>query len=74
MNYRYNIDPSNTLTDDKLWAALDIVQMKEVIMALPDQLGNVLFVDLFIAFCKQMQQNPSLFVLRINYLLKQCNL
>jgi ABC-type multidrug transport system fused ATPase/permease subunit len=59
MNYRYNIDPSNTLTDDKLWAALDIVQMKEVIMALPHQLGNVLFVDLFIAFCKQMQQNPS---------------
>jgi ABC-type multidrug transport system fused ATPase/permease subunit len=40
MNYRYNIDPSNTLTDDKLWAALDIVQMKEVIMALPHQLGN----------------------------------
>lgn len=63
MNYRYNIDPSNTLTDDKLWEALDIVQMKEVIMALPDQLGNVLFVDLFITFCKQMQQNPSFFVL-----------
>ena len=37
---RYNIDPSNTLTDDKLWAALDIVQMKEVIMALPHQLDS----------------------------------
>ena len=33
--------------------------MKEVIMALPNQLGNVLLVDLFIAFCKQKQSSLS---------------
>ncbi|XP_076108131.1 ATP-binding cassette sub-family C member 9-like isoform X1 [Mytilus galloprovincialis] len=37
---RYNLDPTDTLDDEKLWSALETVQMKEVITALPDQLNS----------------------------------
>ena len=36
---RYNLDPAGEISDDKMWTALESVQLKETIEALPDKLG-----------------------------------
>ena len=37
--YRYNLDPAGELDDNKLWKALESVQLKEFIESLPEKLG-----------------------------------
>ena len=37
--FRYNLDPAGEISDDKMWTALESVQLKETIEALPDKLG-----------------------------------
>ncbi len=38
--YRYNLDPERQKTDDEVWKALEIAQLKPIITALPSQLGK----------------------------------
>ncbi|KAI8739255.1 ATP-binding cassette sub-family C member 9 [Biomphalaria glabrata] len=35
---RFNLDPNNVKSDEKLWSVLETVQMKEAVTALPEQL------------------------------------
>ncbi|KAH9525654.1 ATP-binding cassette sub- C member 8 [Bulinus truncatus] len=37
---RFNIDPNNVKSDEKLWSVLDTVQMKDSVSALPEQLDS----------------------------------
>ncbi|GFN95555.1 canalicular multispecific organic anion transporter 1 [Plakobranchus ocellatus] len=39
---RFNLDANNKIPDERLWQALEEVQMKEVVEALPEQLDTVL--------------------------------
>lgn len=38
--YRFNLDPEMKATDEMLWEALDIAQLKPVVKALPGGLGE----------------------------------
>ena len=40
---RYNLDPACEIADNKIWTALESVQLKDMIEALPDQLGRSMF-------------------------------
>ena len=42
---RYNLDPEGEISDEKLWAALETVQLKESITELHNQLGICLFTS-----------------------------
>ncbi len=48
---RYNLDPEGEKTDDEVWKALEIAQLKPIITALPSQLGNP-YPPPKIAYCK----------------------
>ena len=37
---RFNLDPDNKWPDERLWQALESVQMKETVQALPEKLGK----------------------------------
>ena len=37
---RFNLDPDNKWPDERLWGALESVQMKETVQAMPEQLGK----------------------------------
>lgn len=37
---RFNLDPERTCTDDRLWEALEIAQLKNMVKALPGGLGT----------------------------------
>lgn len=39
---RFNLDPEKTCTDDRLWEALEIAQLKNMVKALPGGLGTQL--------------------------------
>ena len=36
---RYNLDANSQVSDERLWQALEEVQMREVVEALPERLG-----------------------------------
>lgn len=38
--FRLNLDPERTCTDDRLWEALEIAQLKNMVKALPGGLGK----------------------------------
>lgn len=38
--YRFNLDPEMKATDEMLWEALDIAQLKPVVKSLPGGLGE----------------------------------
>lgn len=38
---RFNLDPERTCSDDRLWEALEIAQLKNMVKALPGGLGTV---------------------------------
>lgn len=38
--YRFNLDPEMKATDEMLWEALDIAQLKPVVKSLPGGLGD----------------------------------
>lgn len=37
---RFNLDPERMCTDDRLWEALEIAQLKNMVKALPGGLGT----------------------------------
>lgn len=37
---RFNLDPEKTCSDDRLWEALEIAQLKHMVKALPGGLGT----------------------------------
>ncbi|KAK6191316.1 hypothetical protein SNE40_003038 [Patella caerulea] len=37
---RFNLDPDKTLSEDKLWSALEIVQLKDVVSNLPQKIDS----------------------------------
>lgn len=41
MSFRYNLDPSGLKTDNELWEALDVAQLKEVVSNIDAGLGNL---------------------------------
>lgn len=37
---RFNLDPANAVSEEDLWKALELAQMKETIQGLPHKLGR----------------------------------
>lgn len=48
--FRLNLDPECTCTDDRLWEALEIAQLKNMVKALPGGLGKSDTFQLFNAY------------------------
>lgn len=48
--FRLNLDPECTCTDDRLWEALEIAQLKNMVKALPGGLGKNDTLQLFIPY------------------------
>lgn len=46
--FSFNLDPECTCTDDRLWEALEIAQLKNMVKALPGGLGMAIMFDEFI--------------------------
>lgn len=38
------MDPVGTIDDEKIWNVLQIAQLNELIMGLPDKLGNLVMI------------------------------
>lgn len=51
---RYNLDPDNRYTDDNVWKALEIAQLKDTISSLPEKIGIICSVEL-----SWMKNTPS---------------
>lgn len=41
---RFNLDPEIKATDEMLWEALEIAQLKPVVKSLPGGLGEIVFL------------------------------
>lgn len=50
---RFNLDPERTCSDDRLWEALEIAQLKNMVKALPGGLGTQLNKNTFILRIQQ---------------------
>lgn len=40
--FRYNLDPSQAYSDEELWHAIEVAQLKSCVMDLPGRLGEFL--------------------------------
>ncbi|KAG7275314.1 hypothetical protein CRUP_015252 [Coryphaenoides rupestris] len=58
---RLNLDPETTCTDDRLWEALEIAQLKNMVKALPGGLGLLhLLLISTLPFCSRLPQENIL--------------
>lgn len=56
VSYRFNLDPEMKATDEMLWEALDIAQLKPVVKSLPGGLGENMCSHAFLSALQSEDQ------------------